>query len=127
MAEMILRQMVEENDIPNVEIASCATSTEELGNDIYPPAKRCLTTHRVPFSRHSARQITMHDLNNYDAIYYMDQYNLRNLTRMFGTLPDKVQMLLPRDVADPWYTGDFEKTYSDLVEGCEKLIECIKN
>ncbi len=127
MAEMILRQMVEEKDIPNVEIASCATSTEELGNDIYPPAKRCLTAHRVPFLRHSARQITLHDLNYYDAIYCMDQYNLRNLTRMFGTLPDKVQMLLDRDVADPWYTGNFEATYNDLIEGCEKLIERIKH
>jgi len=143
MAEMMFRQMVDETDILNVEIASCATSTEGLGNDIYPPAKECLRRHGVFFARHSARQITVADYGYYDVLICMDQNNVRNLRRVLGdSIIDedahrpvvasadwsgpKIQMLLNRDVADPWYTGDFETTYSDLFEGCKKLINKIK-
>ena len=113
-----------------LEIDSCATSREEIGNDIYPPAKRCLSAHGVPFSRHYARQITMEDYHHFDIILCMEDYNIRNLHRVLGddimqqdaslTQP-KIRRLLNRDVADPWYTGDFEVTYRDVVEGCKNL------
>ena len=112
-------------------IDSCATSREEIGNDIYPPAKRCLSAHGVPFTRHAARQITKEDYDKFDLILCMDEYNIRNLARVLGqdlmqqdaVLPHpKIRRLLHRDVADPWYTGDFEATYRDLVEGCTALV-----
>lgn len=115
-------------------IDSCATSTEEIGNDIYPPAKRCLERHGVPYTRHAARQMTRQDFDRYDHIYCMDENNLRNIRRMFGNeLAGRVRMLmsvvspLPSgradglSVADPWYTGDFEATYTDVIAACEKI------
>ena len=132
MAEMIMRHLVAESSIDqSVLIDSCATSREEIGNDIYPPAKRCLSAHGVPFSRHAARQITREDYENFDMILCMEDYNIRNLRRVLGeeimqhdaTLPQpKIRRLLNRDVADPWYTGDFEATYRDLMEGCGALL-----
>lgn len=129
MAEMVMRHMVAEAG-RNCEflIDSAATSTEEIGNDIYPPAKRCLERHGVPYSHHAARQITKQDFERFDQIYCMDQNNLRNIRRMFGeALADRVQLLMSlvgqdRDVADPWYTGDFEATYRDVVAGCTELL-----
>lgn len=121
MAEFIMKKMVrDEGREDEFEIASAATSREEIGNDIYPPAKAVLRRHEVPFQSRSARQITAADLSYYDHIFVMDSNNLRNLRRMFGDpLPAKVQPLMSllgesRDVADPWYTGDFESTYSDI-------------
>ena len=132
MAEMIMRHMVAEAGVSDQwEIDSCATSREEIGNDIYPPAKRCLAGHGVPFTRHEARQITAADYEHFDMILCMEDYNIRNLRRVLGeeimqqdaTLPQpKIRRLLNRDVADPWYTGDFESTYRDLVEGCTALV-----
>lgn len=129
MAEMVLRHMVEEAGLSGeYVIASCATSTEEIGNDIYPPAKRCLAAHGVPYTRHAARQMTRQDFDRYDHIYCMDDNNLRNIRRMFGDeLAGRVQKLMVlvgerRDVADPWYTGDFEATYRDVVAGCEQIL-----
>lgn len=131
MAEKILKQMVEDNGSEWL-IDSCATSTEEIGNDIYPPAKRCLTAHGVPFTRHYARQITRDDYTRFDLIFCMEKYNLRNLRYVLGSelmdadaqLPEpKIRLLLPRDVADPWYTGDFETTYRDLIEGCKEILK----
>ena len=134
MAEMIMRHMVAEASIEcqqSILIDSCATSREEIGNDIYPPAKRCLSAHGVPFSRHAARQITHEDYENFDMILCMEDYNIRNLRRVLGEeimqqdaqLPQpKIRRLLSHDVADPWYTGDFETTYQDLIEGCRALI-----
>lgn len=119
MAEMLLKEMVRQAGRENeFVIDSCATSTEELGNDIYPPAKRCLTAHGIPFTHHAARQITLADYERFDRIICMERYNIRNLPQV----TDKVQLLLNRDVADPWYTGDFEATYRDLVEGCQKVL-----
>ncbi len=115
-------------------IESAATSTEEIGNDMYPPAKRCLSAHGVPYARRAARQITRDDYSRFDLILCMDQYNIRNLRYTLGTdllaadaaLPEpKIRMLLTRDVADPWYTGNFEATYRDVVEGCNQLIKTI--
>lgn len=136
MAEMIMRHLVAESSIDqSVLIDSCATSREEIGNDIYPPAKRCLSAHGVPFSRHAARQITREDYDNFDMILCMEDYNIRNLRRVLGeeimqqdaALPQpKIRRLLSHDVADPWYTGDFETTYQDLIEGCRALLAQIQ-
>ena len=136
MAEMIMRHLVAESSIEqSVLIDSCATSREEIGNDIYPPAKRCLSAHNVPFSRHAARQITHEDYENFDMILCMEDYNIRNLRRVLGeeimqqdaALPQpKIRRLLSHDVADPWYTDDFETTYQDLIEGCRALLAQIQ-
>ena len=138
MAEMIMRHMVAEASIEcqqSILIDSCATSREEIGNDIYPPAKRCLSAHGVPFSRHAARQITREDYQTFDMILCMEDYNIRNLRRVLGEeimqqdaqLPHpKIRRLLSHDVADPWYTGDFETTYQDLVKGCRALLAQIQ-
>ena len=133
MAEMVMRHIVAENGVEKEwEIDSCATSREEIGNDIYPPAKRCLTAHGVPFTRHAARQITAEDYAYFDHILCMEEYNIRNLRRVLGedimqqdaAMPQpKIRRLLDRDVADPWYTGDFEATYRDVVEGCRQLLD----
>ena len=130
MAEMIMLHLTEQEGETYV-IDSCATSHEEIGNDIYPPAKRCLSAHGIPFTRHAARQITREDYEQFDLILCMEDYNIRNLRRVLGeeimqrdaALPQpKIRRLLNRDVADPWYTGDFEMTYRDLVEGCKALL-----
>ena len=135
MAEMIMKYLVAQEGGYQHDsrflIDSCATSREEIGNDIYPPAKRCLSAHGVPFTRHAARQITREDYEQFDAILCMEDYNIRNLRRVLGeeimqrdaalAMP-KIRRLLNRDVADPWYTGDFEATYRDLMEGCTALL-----
>lgn len=132
MAEMVMRYLVAEAGREDeFVIDSCATSREEIGNDIYPPAKRCLTAHQVPFSRHAARQITKEDYDKFDLILCMEEYNIRNLRHTLGAAlldadahkaEPKIRRLLDRDVADPWYTGDFEATYRDVVEGCQQLL-----
>lgn len=133
MAEMVMRYLVAEAGREDeFMIDSCATSREEIGNDIYPPAKRCLTAHQVPFSRHAARQITKEDYDKFDLILCMEEYNIRNLRHTLGAAlldadahkaEPKIRRLLNRDVADPWYTGDFEATYRDVVEGCQQLLD----
>jgi len=112
-------------------IESAAVSTEEIGNDIYPPAKRKLTEKGVPFTRHAARQITREDYQYYDYIICMDRSNLRLMRYLIGedTL-GKVSLLLEwagvsRDVADPWYTGDFEAAYCDILQGCQALLKVV--
>ena len=122
MAQMMLQHLVNKaGRADEFYIDSCATSTEEIGNDIYPPAKRCLSAHGIPFARHAARQITLADYDRFDLIICVERYNLRNLPK----ITDKVRLLLERDVADPWYTGDFETTYRDLAEGCEKIMKLV--
>ena len=133
MAEMVMRYLVAEAGREDeFMIDSCATSREEIGNDIYPPAKRCLTAHQVPFSRHAARQITKEDYDKFDLILCMEEYNIRNIRYTLGAAlldadalkaEPKIRRLLNRDVADPWYTGDFEATYRDVVEGCQQLLD----
>lgn len=140
MAEMIFKKMVADAGREHeFEIASAATSTEEIGNDIYPPAKECLRRHGIPFTRRGARQMTRGDYAYYDRIFVMDQNNLRYLHwqmpeivqqlsgRQYGDPQGKIQLLMelvgnPRDVADPWYTGNFEATYNDVVAGCKALL-----
>ena len=100
-----------------------AVSREEIGNPVYPPARRELAAHGIGCQGHHARQVTVEDYRHYDRIYYMDASNKRYLDRMLPMDDDKIRPLLPRDVADPWYTGDFTKTWEDLVEGCQKIME----
>lgn len=133
MAKMIMQHLLRQQQLTShFEIDSCATSTEEIGNDIYPPAKRCLTQHGIAILPHAARQITRADYEYFDFILCMEHYNIRNLRFTLGEdllaqdqfLPQpKIRRLLNRDVADPWYTRDFEVTYNDLWEGCMGLIE----
>lgn len=130
MAEFILKKLVKEQGIEdNFKIDSAATSREEIGNDIYPPAKKCLAEHNVPFEPHSARQITKQDVAYYDYVIAMEEYNIRNLSRMFGP-SYRFKLLLdftdcPRDISDPWYSGDFETAYSEIEEGCRAFLEKI--
>lgn len=121
MAEYIFKNMVTDD---SYYVESAAVSREEIGNDIYPPAKAVLGQHGVRFGRHRARQVTKDDYAKFDVIYVMDQSNMRRIMNIFGEDPEgKVKMLLDRDVADPWYTGEFETTYRDIVEGCQKILE----
>ena len=123
MAEFVLKDMAKKAGVADrFCIASAATSREELGNPVYPPARRELARHGIGCDGKYARQITREDLQKYDHIYYMDSRNLRNLRMMFpefdGFLP-----FLDRDVADPWYSGDFTQTWADVVEGCTRILE----
>ncbi len=136
MAEFIFKKMVKdagrENDF---EADSAATSTEEIGNDVYPPAKACMRRHNIPFTRRAARQITDADLDNYDQIYLMDHNNLRWL-KYAVSKPEKaagkIKLLMSlagedRDVADPWYTGDFEQTFSDISKALPHILQGTQN
>ena len=110
------------------EIASAAVSTEEIGNDIYPPAKRMLASKNVPFEHRAARQMTRADYSYYDYIICMDQSNLRWLRYIIGEDSDrKVSLMMAwagetRDVSDPWYTRDFTKACDDILQGCQGLL-----
>ncbi len=130
MAEFVMKDMVKKKGISDMfEIASAATSTEELGNPVYPPASRKLREKGLDCSGKTSRQMTADDYGYYDLIVAMDRYNLRNMARFVGNDPDgKVSLLMdytptPRDVADPWYTGDFEQTWKDVNMGCEGLLK----
>ena len=124
MGEYILKDMVARRGIaPRFEIASAAVSTEELGNPVYPPARWELKKHGIRCDGHAAHQITRAEPSYYDHIYYMDASNARWLRRLFGRDADKCRPLLSRDVADPWYTGDFSQTWDDITEGCERILE----
>lgn len=165
MAEFVMKKMV--HDLPTVlsanttlsaedfEIASAATSTEEIGNPVYPPARRMLARHNIDCSGKTARQITLADYNHYDYIVLMDQNNLRNLRWILPhdiyeresaqyrdarkpaqnhdvreSSTHKISLLMDwagksRDVADPWYTGDFEATWQDVNEGCKAMLQWI--
>ena len=107
-------------------IDSAAVSREEIGNPIYMPARRELMCHGVEPGDHRARQITMEDYKTFDRIYYMDESNARYLSRMLPRNPEKIRKLLQKDVADPWYTGNFEATWNDLTQGCRAILEELK-
>ena len=124
MAEYVLTDMVKKAGVADrFEIASAAVSREEIGNPVYPPARRELMKHGITCEGHAARQITMADYKHYDRICYMDRSNLRWLRRLLPDDPENIRPFLPRDVADPWYTGDFTATWRDIVEGCEAIME----
>ena len=103
-------------------IASVAVSREELGNPVYPPARRELAAHGIACDGHRARQITSKDLEEFDHIYYMDSSNRRRLESMFPTYKN-FRPFLSHDVADPWYYGNFDRTFADIVEGCKQILE----
>ena len=124
MAEFIMKDLAQKaGRAADFRIASAAVSREELGNPVYPPARRELAKHGISCQGHAAHQITRQELETFDAIYYMDTSNARYLRRLFGADADKCRPLLPRDVADPWYTGDFRQTYADITEGCRAILE----
>ncbi len=130
MAEFYMRDLVERSGLADrFEIASAATSTEEIGNGVYPPARRKLAEHGISCAGHAARQLTRRDYEHFDLLIGMDSANIRNMTRICGGDPQKkICRLLdftdrPGDVADPWYTGDFEATWWDVDEGCRGLLD----
>ena len=130
MAEFVMKKLVRDKGLEkDFEIRSAATSREELGNPVYPPARRKLMEHGISCSGKTAVQMTAADYDRYDLIVIMDSNNRRNIMRIIGSDPDnKVRRLLdytdrPRDVADPWYTGDFEQTWQDVSEGCSALLK----
>ena len=130
MGEFILKKMVKERGLEGMfHIESAAVSYEEIGNPVYPPAKRCLREHGIPFDEGKrARRVTLLDYERFDLIICMDASNLRLIRRIIPDDPEgKIRLMmsfanLSRDVADPWYTGDFEQTYRDLVEGCKAML-----
>lgn len=131
MAEFIFKALVRAKGIEDrFYIESAAVSTEEIGNGIYPPAKRCLTQHGVLFDKNkTARQVTRADYDRFDRIICMDRSNLSWIKYIIPSDPEKkIQLMMsytgnPRDVADPWYTGDFEQTFQDILEACECMLK----
>ncbi len=130
MAEFILRELCRRRGIADISVESAATSTEEIGNDIYPPAKAKLREKGIPFEKRRARQVSRREYSDYDLFICMDGYNVRNLMRIFGSDPEhKVRLLSDftdspgADVSDPWYSGDFETAYRDILRGCEAILE----
>ena len=131
MAEFILKALVRARGLENdYYIESGAVSWEEEGNPIYPPAKRCLSQHGVPFDPNKrVRRISPEDYGRFDRIICMDASNLRLIGRIIPDDPEhKIHLMMSyagsgRDVADPWYTGDFERTFQDLLEACEALVD----
>ncbi|MBO4870939.1 MAG: low molecular weight phosphotyrosine protein phosphatase [Muribaculaceae bacterium] len=133
MAEFVMKDVVEKAGVAHCfHIESAATSTEEIGNPVYPPARRKLAEHGLECAGKTARQMTRADYEHYDLLIGMDGANLRNMRRIAGGDPEeKIHLLLdytarPGDVADPWYTGDFDATWRDVEEGCKALFETIK-
>lgn len=129
MAEYVMRDLARRAGLEDqVQVASAATSREELGNPVYPPARRKLAEHGIAFEGHAARQMTAADYDRFDLLIGMDQNNLRNMNRICGGDPQhKLRMLMdytdrPGEVADPWYTGDFERTWQDVLAGCQGLL-----
>ena len=130
MAEFVMKDLVRKAGAEDrFLIESAATSTEELGNGVYPPARRKLAEHGIGCQGKTARQMTRSDYQRFDLIIGMDQWNLRNIRRICGDDPEgKISLLMdytnrPGDVADPWYTGDFEATWRDVMEGCQALLK----
>ena len=129
MAELVMKDLVKRAGLSSqFHIESAATGREELGNPVYPLARRKLAEHGIACGGHAARQLTKADYGEYDLLIGMDGSNLRSMQRICGGDPDgKIRLLLdytdhPRDVADPWYTGDFETTWQDVLEGCRGLL-----
>ena len=130
MAEFVFLDMVRKRSLQGKMTAlSSATSTEEIGNDIHYGTRQILDKYGIPYRHREAVQLTRADYNKYDLFVGMDQANIRNMLRIFGDDPDnKVIKLLDLtdrggDVADPWYTGNFEVTYRDVTDGCAALID----
>ena len=130
MSEFVMKDLFAKRRISYAfEIASAAASTEEIGNSVYPPAQRKLAEHGISCKGKRARPMTKKDYRYYDLLICMDNWNLRNMRRYVGNDPDgKVHLLMeyterPGEVADPWYTDDFDATWRDVLEGCMGLLE----
>lgn len=132
MAEFVFKNIVRQRNLQNsFLIESAATSSEEIGNDMHHGTKKILTEKNIPFSKRAARRITSLDYNKYDYLIGMDERNIGNMQRFFET-DKKIYRLLdftsqPRDIADPWYTGNFKQTYEDVIEGCNGLLDYLLN
>ena len=134
MAEYVMKDLVRKAGAESAyEIASAATSQEEIGNPVYPPARNKLAEHGITCKGHAARQVTAGDYRKYDLLIGMDRANLRNLARICGGDPDgKIHLLSDyagrsgEEVADPWYTGDFEATWQDVLQGCTGLLNMLE-
>jgi protein-tyrosine phosphatase len=122
MAEYILQDLIEKNNIKDIHVDSFAVSYEEIGNTIYPYALDCLKSHNIKIGNHKAKRITQNDYYIFDEFYYMDDSNKRLLNNIINDSDNKIHKLLDRDVSDPWYTGDFEKTYADLLVGINNIL-----
>ena len=130
MAEFVMKDLVRKaGREEDFYIESAATSTEEIGNEVYPPARRKLAEHNISCKGKTARQMTRGDYERFDLLIGMDSWNIRNMKVICGGDPEgKIHQLLdftqrPGDVADPWYTGNFEATWRDVLEGCQCLLE----
>lgn len=129
MAEMILKSILDEHNISDVYVDSCATSSEEVGNNIYPLALDKLLEKGIKVSNHVARKMIINDYDKYDLIICMDNDNKRSILRIIGDDTfNKVHLLSEytgyvKEIADPWYTRDFEKAYNDIYDGCIHLFE----
>lgn len=133
MAEFVMKDLVKKAGLEDsFLIESAATSTEEIGNSVYPPARQKLAEHGISCRGKTARQMNSSDYNRYDLLIGMDSWNIRNMNRICGGDPeDKIHMLMdytnrPGEVADPWYTDNFEATWQDVLEGCQALLKTIK-
>ena len=130
MAEFIMKDLVRKAGLEaRYEIASAATSAEEIGNPVYPPARRELAEHGISCKGKTARQITRRDYADYDYLVAMEMYNLRNIRRIIPEDPEgKISLLMAHagtgeDIEDPWYTGNFSKVYRQIERGCTALLE----
>lgn len=132
MAEFVMKDMIKKEGLSDkVYVASSATSREEIGNPVYYGTRNKLREHGISTEGKYAVQLTKNDYKEYDYIFGMDSYNIRNILRITDGDPHgKVSKLLDltsgRDIADPWYTGNFDETYDDVVEGCEALLKKIQ-
>ena len=138
MAEFVMKDLVRKAGLEDsFYIESAATSTEEIwngrGNPVYPPARHKLAEHGISCEGKTARQTKRTDYDRFDYLIGMDRANIRNMSRIYGGDPDgKLSLLLDfcgrtgQEVADPWYTGDFEETWQDVLQGCQALLEILK-
>jgi len=133
MAEFVMKDLVKKAGLDDdYDIESAATSTEEIGNEVYPPARRKLAEHGIGCKGKTARQMTRADYQRFDLIVGMDQWNMRNMLRICGSDPEgKIKLLMdfterPGEVADPWYTGNFDATWRDVLEGCTGLLNWLE-
>ena len=134
MAEFVMKDLVKKAGLESqFHIESAATSTEELGNPVYPPARRKLGEHGIDCTGKTARQLKNRDYDQFDLLIGMDRANLRNMHRICGgDFEGKIHLLMeytgrPGEVADPWYTGDFETTWRDVLAGCQGLLDSLRS
>jgi len=134
MAEFILKDIIKKRGLEDkFVISSSATSTEEIGNPVHPGTRKKLSSFNINTSGKKAVQITKSDYEKYDYIFLMDNNNIRNIKRIIDSDPDnKICRFLditnnPRDIADPWYTGNFDETYNDILEGCTAFIKKLES